>query len=137
MGLFCFVDSHHKRFYLQFPLAILRATRKHERESHIMTIKAIGEHLVCSECYHYAETGDATSLDFYYEEREAKERLDVIEAGLAELSFNFHERLVNLVADQSYCEEFSTKACECCGDTNAGERHKLIALADVDENEGE
>lgn len=98
-----------------------------------MTIKTIGEHIVCVDCYQFAVTGDATSLDYHYGEEEAQDRLNGIEEGLARLTFNANERAVNLVADHGYMEDFSTRQCECCGEKLAGQRYKLLALADVEE----
>lgn len=60
---------------------------------------------LCVDCEVIAETGDATSLDYYYEPDEAERRLREIEAGL--------EALPGLVSDNT--EYQAQMECRECG----------------------
>ena len=73
----------------------------------------------CTDCALIAETGDATSLDYHYEGREADKRLREIENGL---------RLLGPVATNGEENEFSTRVCDCCGSQLAGHRTGFVQM---------
>ncbi len=69
---------------------------------------------LCRDCTQAAVNNDYTGLDYRYQEPEATERMEEIQAGLAELG-------PHLVCSGD-TDEFSTRKCDCCKTRLAGER---------------
>jgi hypothetical protein len=82
---------------------------------------------LCDDCYLLAETGDGSSLDYYYGE-EADERLEEVTIGLDKLG-------PHLVSDNDPetgegIEEFSWRICDCCETSLGGSRHRMAILGE-------
>lgn len=83
--------------------------------------------LVCSECLSWICNGDATGLDYFYDEVEAEERLNLIVEGERRLSQRYLS--VSFSADDSHRDqEFSKSPCECCGTDLYGARFAMQGL---------
>lgn len=74
---------------------------------------------ICLDCFEYLRTGDATFLDFYYEEEESTKILNDIKNGLLEMD------MISETVDIININEFSISPCECCGTRLAGERYEI------------
>jgi hypothetical protein len=83
----------------------------------------VGDYEVCTDCYLYAMTGDATAFDGAYCEPEASERLAAVEAGLDAITEELpigHFAIVD--GEESW---FSWSRCECCASPLGGDRQTL------------
>jgi hypothetical protein len=82
----------------------------------------------CDDCYIIAETGDASSFDYYLSPSKAADRVKEIERELS-----LYEKDGHLVSDNDSetgegIEEFSRRVCDCCGTGLAGGRHRMVLL---------
>ena len=84
-----------------------------------MPLIETGSYMVCMDCYVLILTGDATHLDYYYDEVEADERLDEIESGISRLSSE------GSLHDAENRDEFYKYPCDCCRSTLHGERREI------------
>tara|TARA_R100000664_G_scaffold27686_1_gene38526 strand:+ start:2137 stop:2403 length:267 start_codon:yes stop_codon:yes gene_type:complete len=77
---------------------------------------------VCDTCANYIANGDATSLDYYYQEEEAAKILDTMNKNLEEAQGH-----AVLSSEEPY--GFSNYTCDCC-ESQAGDRHivKFISI---------
>ena len=83
---------------------------------------------LCGDCLQAAVNDDYTGLDYYYNPAESELKEKAIRDGLAALGGN-------LVIDSDGetgdgCDEFSRKACDCCGTTLAGHRERFAILGE-------
>ena len=78
----------------------------------------------CHDCMIAAVNDDYTGLDYYLGEPEATNRMNHIQESLEKLS----GRPVYTGDD----DEFSSRACDCCGENLAGERFGFSLLIDED-----
>ncbi len=84
--------------------------------------------LVCVDCSQWLANGDASPLDFHYGEDEARARLADIQEGERALVESSGGHIV--LGDSDEDEEFSTRACDCCGSRLHGERLAFAILVD-------
>lgn len=83
-------------------------------------MKLINDDLwLCEDCTMAAVNDDYTGLDYAYSKEEAEARMEDIIEGLAELP-----GLVPMDGE----DEFSTRACDCCGTPLGGRRHRFGQL---------
>jgi len=73
------------------------------------------EFMVCADCFPIIANGDASHLDYSYDETEAAKRLEEIDAGLKAAGF---------LSPGTETIEFSTYRCDCCGSNLAGTRYQ-------------
>lgn len=90
-----------------------------------MPLIQTGSYMVCIDCYVLILTGDASHLDYYYDEKEADKRLDEIKKGMRKLSDQ------GTMHDGETRDEFSHWRCECCGSHDAGERREITTFANA------
>lgn len=88
-----------------------------------MPLKEVGSYMVCMDCYATILTGDATHLDYYYDQKEADKRLEEIEKGMEQLSSE------GTMHDGNDRDEFSKYPCACCGTPLHGERREINTFA--------
>ena len=84
-------------------------------------------YLVCSDCLQPIMYGDYSSLDYYYDEKQALEIQIKVEKGISELIAG-HGVNANLTIAQADINEFSSSPCECCGSKLTGARHEAVCL---------
>lgn len=91
-------------------------------------VKVHSSILVCVDCCQWLANADASSLDFHYDESEARERLAEIQGGERDIIETTGGHIVcgNIEDD----EEFSRRACDCCGSRLHGSRHAFTILVD-------
>ncbi len=75
--------------------------------------------MVCDDCIFALANGDYSGLT---DEREAE-----VHEGFSKLHTESGGRFV-VVGDEADKDDFSTKACECCGTRLHGSRHSMIQL---------
>ena len=78
---------------------------------------------VCDDCWMAIATDDYTGFDYHYSPEEAERRIREVAAGIA----SFAPATLH-AGDGS--DEFSRRACECCGSTGAGTRHEAIVFGE-------
>ena len=85
---------------------------------------------VCCDCLPIIVNGDPSSLDYYYEEPEASDRLKEIEKGMHNLQEEHQGELVpNYDAETNEgIDTFSRNRCECCGSKLAGKRFRMSII---------
>ena len=77
-----------------------------------------GEHQVCVECLSWLANGDATSLDYYYDEYTSNARLAAIQEGERELVRHYGQLHVH----DGEPTMLSMESCDCCQTVLHGER---------------
>lgn len=80
--------------------------------------KVVNELMACIDCLLYVANGDLPEDDTGQLEEAIGEHLDL----------SVHQYLV--CGDNDKDDEFSWRACECCGSTLGGSRHLLVLLED-------
>jgi hypothetical protein len=80
--------------------------------------------MVCADCIQAIANDDYSSLDYYYNEQEAADRMAAIKAGM-EASGGYIA-----TGNSDFDAEFSRRPCDCCGSSLAGSRHHCVVLID-------
>lgn len=84
---------------------------------------------LCVDCLTVAVNGDASGLDFSYDEEEAAAKLRDIEEGLEALGPHLVPDFDSETGDGH--EEFANMGCDCCGSQLAGEMHRFAVLGEA------
>ena len=78
---------------------------------------------VCEDCQSVIANGDYTGLDYWYSPEEAERRAKEIDGAIKSFAPAY------LFMGDGY-DEFSRRACECCGSTEAGTRHEAVVFGE-------
>lgn len=84
-----------------------------------------GDHYVCMDCAAWLANGDATGLDYYYDEAESQQRLDAIQEGEREIVRRYGQ--IHVVA---HSLEFFNGSCACCGHPDTHGQYLVVTYTE-------
>ena len=81
--------------------------------------------MVCTDCHMVIINDDASGLDYSLDEDAANEREEQIREAVSEVQ---SDGSYIVAGDDDQNDEFSSRACDCCGTHLAGERYHCRLL---------
>ncbi|HCA02677.1 MAG TPA: hypothetical protein DEO68_10950 [Halomonas campaniensis] len=94
-----------------------------------MSLEIRDDHfMVCTDCQMIIVNDDASGLDYSLDEDVANEREEQIRKAISDIQ---SDGSYLIAGDDDQNDEFSSRACDCCGTRLAGERYHCRLLRNV------
>ena len=84
--------------------------------------------MVCGDCLMIIANNDASGLDYFLDEDAANKRDEEIRKAISDIQ---SDGSYLVAGDDDQNDEFSSRACDCCGTRLAGERYHCRLLRNV------
>lgn len=90
------------------------------------TMKIIDDdYMVCGDCIHAIKNDDFSTLDYYYTPESAEVRMARINQGISDAGGSI------VTGDADRNDEFSRRACDCCGNPYRGRRYHCRVIMGI------